>query len=324
MSRPLRIEYPDAWYHVMNRGRRAENIFLDEKDYNTFFELIIESAEMWNVRIAAYCMMPNHYHVLLQTPDANLSRFMRHIDGVYTQRFNRSHQCDGQLFRGRYKSILLDTDSYLLQLVRYIHRNPLHDGLVNKLEAYKWSSHKGYILDDKKWNWLHKGFILSMLTRYKAKQRRVYKQFISKEDSEEIRLIFNKKNLPSVLGSERFIDWVKDRFFHQKIHEEVTESRVLAPEIEKIKQVVCKAYNVNAEDLLSSKRGTFNEARNVAIYLTRRLRGDKLGVICKEFHMKRYSSASSAIERLKVQISKDKKIMKRVEKLRLMLVKSQT
>ena len=137
MSRPLRLEYPDAWYHVMNRGGRAEKIFLNKADYSAFLELLVESAEMWNVRIAAYCMVPNHYHILLQTPDANLSRFMRHVDGVYTQRFNRSHHYDGQLFRGRYKSILLDADSYLLQLVRYIHRNPLQAGIVKKLEAYK-------------------------------------------------------------------------------------------------------------------------------------------------------------------------------------------
>jgi REP element-mobilizing transposase RayT len=114
MSRPLRIEYPDAWYHVMNRGRRAEKIFLKKTDYPTFLELLIESAEIWNVRIAAYCLVPNHYHVLLQTPEANLSRFMRHVDGVYTQRFNRCHHYDGQLFRGRYKFILINADSYHL------------------------------------------------------------------------------------------------------------------------------------------------------------------------------------------------------------------
>lgn len=85
MSRPLRIEFPDAWYHVMNRGRRAEDIFLDDEDYNTFFDLLKESVDLWNVRIAAYCLMPNHYHILVQTPGANLSRCMRHIDGVYTR-----------------------------------------------------------------------------------------------------------------------------------------------------------------------------------------------------------------------------------------------
>ena len=126
-----------------------------------------------------------------------------------------------------------------------------------------------------------------MLTKDKRQQRRVYRQFITKEDSEEISLIFERKNLPSVLGSERFIDWVKERFFHRKSNEEIPESRTLSPDREKIKQVVCKAYHVDEEDLLKSKRGTFNEPRNVAIYLTRRLRGDGLGEICKEFQMKR-------------------------------------
>ena len=113
MSRPLRIQYPDAWYHVMNRGRRGESVFHNGTDYLGFIELLKESVEMWQVRIAAYCLMPNHYNLLVQTPEANLSRCMRHINGVYTQRFNRSHSCDGQLFRGRYKCILVDADSYV-------------------------------------------------------------------------------------------------------------------------------------------------------------------------------------------------------------------
>ena len=121
MSRPLRIEYPDAWYHVMNRGRRAEDIFPDEQDYLMFMELLKETSEMWNIRIAAFCLMPNHYHMLVQTPEANISRSMRHLNRVYTQRYNSRHKCDGQLFRGRYKSILIDAPSYLLQAVRYIN-----------------------------------------------------------------------------------------------------------------------------------------------------------------------------------------------------------
>jgi REP-associated tyrosine transposase len=144
MSRPLRIEYPDAWYHVMNRGRRAEDIYSDAQDYIMFTELLKETSEMWNIRVAAYCLMPNHYHMLVQTPEVNLSRSMRHLNGAYTQRYNRRHQCDGQLFRGRYKSIIVGTDSYLLQVVRYIHRNPLRAELLDNIDGYKWSSHKGY------------------------------------------------------------------------------------------------------------------------------------------------------------------------------------
>ena len=92
---------------------------------------------MFTVHIAGYCLMKNHYHILMQTPNANLSRIMRHIDGIYTQQFNRKYNLDGPLFRGRYKSILVGGDSYLLELVRYIHRNPLRGGLVNKLDRYR-------------------------------------------------------------------------------------------------------------------------------------------------------------------------------------------
>jgi len=100
MSRPLRIQFPDAWYHVMNRGRRGEKIFSTKEDYWSFIDLLKELAEVFNVKVAAYCLMSNHYHLLIQTPDANLSRSMRHLNGVYTQRYNKKHSCDGQLFRG--------------------------------------------------------------------------------------------------------------------------------------------------------------------------------------------------------------------------------
>ena len=122
MSRPLRIEYPDAWYHVINRGRRREKIFSGIKDYTLFIGLLKESCYMWHVRIGAFCLMPNHYHILIQTPEGNISRCMRHINGVYTQRFNRVHGFDGPLFRGRYKSILVEAETYLLELLRYIHK----------------------------------------------------------------------------------------------------------------------------------------------------------------------------------------------------------
>ncbi len=323
MSRPLRIEYPGAWYHVMNRGRRGENVFSDKEDYDRFLELLKDSSEMWNVRIAAYCLMSSHYHILIQTPDANLSRFMRHVNGVYTQRFNWFHGCDGPLFRGRFKSILVDKDAYLLQLVRYIHRNPLEAGIVDKLDTYDWSSHQGYISRAKKWDWLYKDFVLCMFANDKRQQRRAYRQFVTKENTEEIVGVFEGKRLPWLLGSERFMDWVKDRFFEGKHHKEVPDSRRLAPDREKIKKEVCRFYQVKQDDLIISKRGVFNEPRNVAIFLSRRLRGDLLEEIGEDFNLNRYSSVSTAIERTKAQMSRDRKLKQKVKKLMALLTKGQ-
>jgi REP element-mobilizing transposase RayT len=324
MVRPLRIEYPGAWYHVMNRGRRGEQIFLEEADYKTFLELLMESVELWNLRIAAYCQMENHYHLLVQTPDANLSRCMRHINGVYTQRFNRLHRCDGQLFRGRYKAILVDADSYLLQLVRYIHRNPFRAGIVEDLSSYEWSSHRGYLSKSKRWGWLHKDFVLSILSEDKRQRRRLYREFVAQEDSAQICQVFEKKKLPTILGSEGFIDRIRSQFFESKKHIEVPESRILAPERKEIKELVCRIYGVREEDLVKPKRGSFNEPRSVAIYLTRQLRGENLAEICKEYGLKTHSSASSAVKRVKGQMIKDRRFGELVDKLTQKLSKRQT
>ena len=130
MARPLRIEYPGAWHHVMNRGRREENIFWSVKDYEMFLDVLKETAEMWNLQISAFCLMSDHYHLLVHSPDGNLARSMRHLNGVNTQRFNRRHKIDGQSFRGRYRAVLIEADSYLLEVLRHIHRNPLRAGIV--------------------------------------------------------------------------------------------------------------------------------------------------------------------------------------------------
>jgi REP element-mobilizing transposase RayT len=307
----------------MNRGRRSENIFSDKKDYLMFINVIKESVKLWNVRVAAYCLMPNHYHMLIQTPDANLSRCMRHINGVYTQRYNRFYDCDGQMFRGRYQSILVDADSYLLQLVRYIHRNPLKAGLAEKLNSYAWSSHKGYLSDSKQWNWLYKDFILSQFSRDKTESQKKYNQFVSLENLKEIEGTFNSKKLPPFLGSDHFVSWVKETFYHKKRHEEVPGSRLLAPDPEHIKEIVSQTYQIEENILLKSRKGVFNEPRNVAIYLMRRLRGDSLVEIGKIFQMKKYSSVSSIIERLKAQMAKDRNLRKRVKKLESQIIKSQ-
>src|SRR3989304_6317848 len=120
MARPLRIEYPGAYYHVMNRGLSRRDIFLDDKGREWFLDLLSDISRLWKIEIYAYCLMDNHYHLLFKTPQGGLSRAMRHLDGIYTQRFNRAHHRDGPLLRGRYKAILIDAEEHFLSIVRYI------------------------------------------------------------------------------------------------------------------------------------------------------------------------------------------------------------
>src|SRR3990167_3519219 len=145
MPRPLRIQYANAWYHVMNRGAGRKNIFNKKAHRLIFLELLEECHRMFNIKIYAYCLMDNHYHLLLSTPDANLSRAMRHLNGVYTQRYNRMSKTDGPLFKGRYKAQIIDEDCYLLIVSRYIHLNPVKAALVKNPGDYKWSSYLAYI-----------------------------------------------------------------------------------------------------------------------------------------------------------------------------------
>jgi len=303
----------------MNRGRRGESVFLDEQDYSLFVELLKEVVDMYKVRVAAYCLIPTHYHLLIQTPGGDLSRCMRHLNGIYTQRFNRAHHCDGQLFRGRYKSILVDADSYLLELVRYIHRNPLETGLVKELNQYTWSSHKGYLSNTKKWNWLHKSFIFSLFARDRKEGIKTYKRFVLMESPEEISRIFSQRKFPSMLGSKKFINRVKKKFSRKKRHDEIPESRRLAPGSEKIKKAICKAYGIKKSSLLSSRRGVVNEPRNVAIFLMRRLRGEKLEEIGRQFGIAKYSSVSSVIVKMKRDISADRRLKARVKNIEKIL-----
>jgi putative transposase len=216
MTRPLRIQYPDAWYHVMNRGRHRDAIFKEDSDYSIFIDLLQEAGSAWKLKIAAYCLMSNHYHLLIQTPQANLDRCMRHINGIYTQRFNRKYHVDGQLFRGRYKAILVDADNYLLELVRYIHGNPVRAGIVRRPDEYRWSGHRGYLSTSENWNWLNKAFVLEMLDARIAGQRKAFLDFMAQGDSEDIQDFFSKKSLPSILGSDGFIEKIKTTYFGTK------------------------------------------------------------------------------------------------------------
>lgn len=125
MPRPTRIEYRHAFYHVMNRGRGRCNIFYNKEYYSLFLNILSDANQKFGAIIHAYCLMGNHYHLIIETPHGNLSRIMRHINGVYTQKYNKLKGADGSLFRGRFKAILIDEDTYLTGLSRYIHKNPI-------------------------------------------------------------------------------------------------------------------------------------------------------------------------------------------------------
>lgn len=207
MPKSRRIEYPHAFYHIINRGRNRENIFHNKADFLLFLEIIKKSHIKFEVVIHAYCLMDNHYHLLLETPQGNLSQVMHYIGSSYVQEYNRRKGCDGSLFKGRYKAILVDKDSYLLALNRYIHRNPIK--MVRDLKNYQWSSYPSYIGLSKTPSWLNKNQTLHILSLQKNLEK--YVNFIKSDKKQNEEIYGNRKVLPSILGGREFKNKVLGR-----------------------------------------------------------------------------------------------------------------
>jgi putative transposase len=178
MARPLRIEFPGAVYHITARGNARQDIFVDDEDRELFFRVLEKVASRFQLAIHAYCLMDNHYHLLLETPQANLSKALRQLNGVYTQAFNRRHGRVGHVLQGRFKAILVDKDSYLLELARYVVLNPVRARMVKKPDAHRWSSFRATVGLDGAPPFLTIAWLLSQFARQRAAAQRRYREFV--------------------------------------------------------------------------------------------------------------------------------------------------
>jgi REP element-mobilizing transposase RayT len=204
MSRPIRIEYPDALYHVTARGDRREDIFEDDQDRQTFLATLEQVITQFNWTCYAWCLMDNHYHLLIQTPDGNLSKGMRQLNGVYTQASNRRHQRVGHLFQGRFKAILVDSDAYLLELARYVVLNPVRAGMVKKPENCAWSSYRASMGLEPAPPWLAEDGLLAMFAKRRSLAQQRYAQFVTEGINAESPWANLKGQV--FLGDEQFVE----------------------------------------------------------------------------------------------------------------------
>ncbi len=208
MARPLRIEYPGALYHVTSRGNAGSRIFKKDTDRQSFLDLLGFVIERFNWLCHAYCLMDNHYHILIETPEGNLSRGMRQLNGIYTQKYNTKYHITGHLFQGRYKAIIVDKDSYLLELCRYIILNPVRAGMVYDPKEWKWSSYS-QMFDPHPPIWLTTDWILGQFHTTRKKAIQAYRQFILEGITEETPWKRLKGQI--FLGDQPFIKNVKKR-----------------------------------------------------------------------------------------------------------------
>jgi len=272
------------------------------------------------VIVYAYCLMPNHYHLLVRTPSGNLSRFMRHLNGVYTQRFNREHARDGPLYRGRFKGILVQEDSYLLEVVRYIHKNPVKARLVERLSQFKWSSHQSYVGKKSPMPGVDTGYVLKYFSRSRKKAVELYRQFMSEKEDGEVEKFYGAKKQGSILGDLEFVERIKEKYILSDPlpDMEITEIRRIRGEgiIGKIKKEVCRLFKVSAKQLLHGERGTSNIARQVALSLSKELSGLKHSEICGHFGIISERTLGSHCLRLQDKLEEDNVLRKKYIVLR--------
>ncbi len=271
-----------------------------------FRRLLEQVSTIYDVEIHAFCLMGNHYHLLLRTPRAGLARAMRHLDGVYTQRFNRDTGTDGPLFRGRYRSVLVGDDSHLCCVSRYIHLNPLEAGLVARVEDYRNSSYRAYLGFDATPPWLS---TVEILSRFEpANPRLDYRDFVESGVDSETREFYADTRTRPVLGSKEFREAMEARLRGTPAasdHERPGFRRVTErPTLETISNAVCRAFAVPPYDLRRDSRGNsrVSSARGALVLLGREIAGQPLRAIASWAGYRSYAGASKAMERLRVKM----------------------
>lgn len=273
----------------MNRGLSGHQVFSVEADHQCFVALLEDVANRWQATVYAYCCMSTHYHLLLQTPLGNLSRIMRHLDGLYTQRFNRTRRRDGPLFRGRYKAILVQADTYLFQVVRYIHLNPVRVGLVTDPGTYPWSSHRLYRLPDAP-DWFARAAVLGSFSSL-----REFEEFVAAGDDRSLDEFYRNGRQSPFLGSRAFIDQALARARLSKEHPRAQRTPQF-PTIEAVIRTVGERTGVGPDRILQRRSGRRNIPRNLAIYLASRIAGFSHVEISRAFGLTRPSAVSQACQ----------------------------
>ena len=306
MARQLRIEYPDAYYHVTARGNERKEIFKSDKDRGKFLSYLESAVKRYDAVIHAWCLMSNHYHLIVETPSGNLSQIMQHINGAYTNYFNTKRKRSGHLFQGRYKGILVEADEYALELSRYIHLNPVRIGIVNEPGDYKWSSFQEYAGKRKAPDWLSTEFILGYFDKSEQAAQKQYNEFVEEVLGKEHESPLLQMVASTILGTPEFVAAIQEQHLDGKSpHRNLPALKQLKgkPTIDQIVEITENV--INADEKLATK---------VAIHLCHRYSGAKLKEIGERFGVKE-SAVSQSSGRFEVVQGKNKKLQNIVTEL---------
>jgi REP element-mobilizing transposase RayT len=309
MARPLRIEYPGAFYHIIQRGNERRDIFISEQDRVKFYGYLSILHTRYNVDIHTYCLMRNHYHLIIETKDANLAKAMHSLNTSYTVYFNVKRKRSGHLFHGRYKAILVESDEYLHHLSRYIHLNPVRAGLVKDPLDYPYSSYRYFISSNKSPDWLNIDSVLSFFNSRVNKAKSLYKEFVIDSMGKETDIIRKNLHFGFLLGNPDFISDITSRFIEGKEDNEIPVLKAarirLTPE--KIK------------DAITKKIDNPKLSRRLSIYFIRKHTSLTLKEIAALFDNISDAGVSALYNREDRRRSKDKGLNKKIIEIEKML-----
>jgi REP-associated tyrosine transposase len=315
MPRPKRIHYEGAVYHITSRGNERRKIVMDDADRWQFLRLLGEVIEEEGVVCHAYVLMDNHYHLLLETPSANLSAAMWHLNGIYTQRFNKKHHRTGHLFQGRFKALVVEKDTYLKELCRYVVLNPVRAMMVKGPGDWKWSSYRATAGLEKGEPWLTTDWLLGQFGKSSQQARKGYRAFVADG--------IGKKESPweelysrIYLGGEKFLDKVHEvGRKHRNLDVPKYQKQVVKAAPKAILEKVARVYGEKPEEILKSGRRR-RESRDAAIYLLKRESGLSLKEIGKKMGVG-FSAVGNQWSRIKVRLTKDREFARRLLKCKM-------
>ena len=298
MSRPLRIEYPGAFYHVTSRGNERKMVFQSTRDKEKYLTYLESAHHRYGAIIHVYCLMGNHYHLLLETPRGNLSKVLHHINGAYTTYFNIKRGRSGHLFQGRFKGILVERDAYCKELSRYIRLNPVRAGMVKIPSEYPWSSYRSFIGKDKKPDWLTTELVLGGFGGEGRKGFRQYREYVERGETKELESPFKRVIASTFLGSEEFINNIRMEYLEKK--------KVDKRNIPAIKKVLRGPSLEDIEKAVVQVLGKDHTLyKKTCIYLSHQYSGMRLDEIGAHFGMKG-GAISQLSRRFKETLKRDK------------------
>ena len=322
------------WYHVTSRGNERREIFRDDKDRGRFLEALKESIEKFKVEVHCYVLMSNHFHILLRTREANLSRFMQRFNTAYTAYYNLRHHRAGHLYQGRFKAVVVEADEYLKELSRYVHLNPVRlkkykrltlEEKARILKEYRWSSLRGYMGFGKRDEWVAYGEVLGYMGGETREGKRRYGEFVISGLAKGVKDPLGEAKAGAVLGTEKFREWVRRTFIdgHKWSRREQAQVKTLMAVVcvEEIARVVGEEYGVDPEEIIQA-HSTHREARRVLIGMSYRL--DSGGRVIQKLGEELGGIGGAAVRntytRLQEQISRDRRLAERVRKINERLV----